>query len=293
MNFLLQKFYYNGQKDHLELCLEPLGHFPVTAGIDDPQKLSELAAGLSNTSTQRSEEAIGQGSSLSAGGSGVVKHGHQKKDKYVAFTGQAHKLSSESGEKSLDVRPKVKRENEEGRYNQSDQQGDSKLIPGQIQTEMSVSDKESDSSKSFSISDTRQSHFDDGDERDTAMDTDAVTISRISGRSGPSSPMEVDLQCKDFPVVGVDDTEISSNQMVDATPRESSSTGGSPSFVRSDNHESASSTSQSQEEDGSSPEKTMYVTKKLGPGYTVLMKQPASTMSDSKEDVSNSDGEET
>ncbi len=289
-----QKFYYNGQKDHLELCLEPLGHFPISDGMDDPQRLSEIAAGLSSSS-QRSEEAIGQ-RSLSAGGSGVVKHGQHKKEKYVAFGGQAHKLSKDSSEKDRDVRPKVRRADQTLRHSTGENE---EVEDVSMQSELEPTSKTSDSRVTFDIADTRQSHFDRGDQdldvRDNAMETDAVTVSRLDAQSGPSSPMEVE-QSKEFPLVSVD-IGLSSSSTEATTPKEHTPTNHiTESLVASSSHretavEEDHSTSMATAITTTTPTTTesKYISKKLGPGYTVLMKQPASD----EEKTDGDDGEDT
>lgn len=215
--------------------MEPLGHFPVNLDIDNPQKLSELAAEQQSTSrsSHASEEVIGQGS-LSAGGSGVVKHSQPKKDRYVAFGGHAHTLSSAS--KEQDVRPKVRSGN---------QQTIAKTI--------------SESSSSLNLSDIRQSHSNEGEQVYIARDATAMETDRGELESGTSSPMEVDQSAiRGFPTM---DDATSVNQQRPGCAAASSQ------------HSMASGSAQGP--NTVATEKAVYVSKKLGPGYTVLMKQPA------------------
>ncbi|XP_077979065.1 deubiquitinating protein VCPIP1-like [Glandiceps talaboti] len=103
-------FRYSAATDSLELCLEPLGHFPVGPGVDDPANLSKLAsekiagAGAGATggvATQDSEQDSMYGR-LAAGASGVIKPGMSRdRTTRLAFTGQAHTLSESSSQSEV------------------------------------------------------------------------------------------------------------------------------------------------------------------------------------------------
>ncbi|XP_006824972.1 deubiquitinating protein VCPIP1-like [Saccoglossus kowalevskii] len=87
-------FRFNAKEDRLELCLEPIGHFPVAPGVDDPSVLSRIATEkLSTTSAASSDQGQVFGR-IKAGGSGVVKPGSaREKSSTMVFTGEAHTLS--------------------------------------------------------------------------------------------------------------------------------------------------------------------------------------------------------
>ncbi|XP_071490949.1 deubiquitinating protein VCPIP1-like [Diadema antillarum] len=73
-----KRFRYSAPNDRLELCLEPLGHFPINPDVDDLQHLQEVALG------QRS---------LEVGAVNPVQDGEPSTSGYVAFAGRGHSLS--------------------------------------------------------------------------------------------------------------------------------------------------------------------------------------------------------
>ncbi|XP_041466903.1 deubiquitinating protein VCPIP1-like isoform X1 [Lytechinus variegatus] len=80
-----KRFRFSQPNDRLELCLEPLGHFPVSSEVDDLEKFKDVALG------QRSLEMSESEVELEASSSG-----------YVAFAGRGHSLSVDGGATAAD-----------------------------------------------------------------------------------------------------------------------------------------------------------------------------------------------
>ncbi|XP_022099478.1 deubiquitinating protein VCIP135-like isoform X2 [Acanthaster planci] len=92
-----KKFTYNAMEDRIEICLEPIGHFPIRPGVDDSDSPSTSRPSPSSTDPEdkdRSEYITSVRSKLKAGGSGVVTTGGKQVGGYRAFSGHAHTLSS-------------------------------------------------------------------------------------------------------------------------------------------------------------------------------------------------------
>ncbi|XP_033112608.1 deubiquitinating protein VCIP135-like [Anneissia japonica] len=87
-----KKFVYNEEEDQVEICLEPIGHFAITSGVDDPQRLAKLMQESLSTTSENQKFDKPQ---LLIGGSGMVSSS-QSHSRYVAFGGHGHTLASTS-----------------------------------------------------------------------------------------------------------------------------------------------------------------------------------------------------
>lgn len=82
-----KRFRFSGPNDRLELCLEPLGHFPVGPDVDDLERLKDVALG----------QKLGQ-RSLEMGESDIVaEEDRPSSSGYIAFAGRGHSLSVNGG----------------------------------------------------------------------------------------------------------------------------------------------------------------------------------------------------
>lgn len=90
-------FCYNAERDRIELCLEPHGHFPVEAGVEE-RVLSSGSGGGIALQPSTSNVIHGVGELLQSGASGVCvnKLGGQVTDCRTAFFGHGYSLKNTS-----------------------------------------------------------------------------------------------------------------------------------------------------------------------------------------------------
>ncbi|XP_071795965.1 deubiquitinating protein VCPIP1-like [Asterias amurensis] len=337
-----KKFTYNAMEDRIEICLEPIGHFPIRPGVDesDSPSTSRPSQHPVDLEEQRSEFITGVRSKLKAGSSGVVTSGGQQVGGYRAFSGHGQTLASGAGQR-LSEAPAGSSMTEDAwespRWAQY-QREFNKLLEGRgmapdmpvMQSQsvavempeespgMQVADRldnnvqsESSaelqgtvsqslenaasgdglnktathehsstgfySSTSLSVNMSPRDELNTEESIDVRGESDAMEVDKTKGNEqhalpSPLLPMEVDLTLTD-------------NTQINSQPHTASveTTGVDTSPVSSQTPLGESDASQD------SDSSRVYVSKRLGPGYMVLVEQPSAEPSDSDEGVTHSE----
>ncbi|XP_070565133.1 LOW QUALITY PROTEIN: deubiquitinating protein VCPIP1-like [Ptychodera flava] len=299
-------FRYNASAERIELCLEPLGHFAIAPGVDDPANLSKLASEKisavvggddGNTAQQPVESSSRR---LAAGASGVINPGmSREKSSRVAFTGQAHTLSgntvgathgtdasvTQSSGSAIGSAPSDETMGGNG-LELGAQGGDKEPVKSES-VEMSDSEKQQietdpleDDNGNRLETDVKVEEIDQNDLGDKAETEDMMDIEPTT----PISPMLTDSSGPNLLATSSameNDTEVSSSLHTAAAACDMSES-DAPALVRTDTQPFTVTTDVVNESCESDKTEGNLVAKKVGPGYTILTRE-------STEDIKETD----